>query len=129
MKIITNTACKSKHRNSGPWRSWDDYSEKCIERDSADYASLLTDEMFCAEEKGTSRATCTGDSGGPITVQDKKTKQHYLAGVISWSFDCYKTVSLISSFQFNNNAILGPTWEFQLCLKSCKLASWTTTWL
>ena len=25
-------------------------------------------------------------------------------------------------------ATLGPTWEFQLCLKSCKLASWTTKW-
>ena len=23
-------------------------------------------------------------------------------------------------------ATLGPTWEFQLCLKSCNLASWTT---
>ena len=26
-------------------------------------------------------------------------------------------------------ATLGPTWEFQLCLKSCNLASWTTKWL
>ena len=26
-------------------------------------------------------------------------------------------------------ATLGPTWEFKLCLKSCKLASWTTMWL
>ena len=25
-------------------------------------------------------------------------------------------------------ATLGPTWEFQLCLKSCNLASWTTKW-
>ena len=28
-----------------------------------------------------------------------------------------------------NIATIGPTWEFQLCLKSRKLASWTTTWL
>ena len=26
-------------------------------------------------------------------------------------------------------ATLGPTWKFQLCFKSCKLTSWTTTWL
>ena len=26
-------------------------------------------------------------------------------------------------------ATLGPTWEFQLSLKSCNLASWTTKWL
>ena len=26
-------------------------------------------------------------------------------------------------------ATLGPTWEFQLCLKSCNLASWATKWL
>ena len=25
-------------------------------------------------------------------------------------------------------ATLGPTWEFQLCSKSCNLASWTTKW-
>jgi len=25
-------------------------------------------------------------------------------------------------------ATLGQTWEFQLCLKSCNLASWTKEW-
>ena len=24
--------------------------------------------------------------------------------------------------------IVGPTWEFQICLKSCNLASWATKW-
>ena len=27
-----------------------------------------------------------------------------------------------------NIATLGPTWEFQPCLKCCNLASWTTKW-
>ena len=34
----------------------------------------------------------------------------------------------ITIFIFQNIAILGPTWEFPPCLKSCNLASWTTKW-
>ena len=36
---------------------------------------------------------------------------------MSQAFTCHKVF-----------ATLGPTWEFQLCLKSCNLASWTTKW-
>ena len=32
------------------------------------------------------------------------------------------------TFAISKIATLGPTWEFQLCLKSCNLASWTTKW-
>ena len=37
-----------------------------------------------------------------------------------------KLIPIANSFQ--NVAKLGPTWEFQLSLKSCNIASWTTKW-
>ena len=32
------------------------------------------------------KGTCTGDSGGPLTVE--KFGQHYLVGITSWGFGC-----------------------------------------
>ena len=29
-----------------------------------------------------------GDSGGPMTVEEPTTKQHYLVGVVSWGIRC-----------------------------------------
>ena len=37
--------------------------------------------------------------------------------------------SLICTYVPSEIATLSPTWEFQLCLKYYKLASWTTMWL
>ena len=41
----------------------------------------------------------------------------------------YCTCCKLPVLQIALISTLGLTWEFKLCLKSCKLASWTTTWL
>ena len=42
---------------------------------------------------------------------------------------CFLFLSVFGVIHKKFIATLCPTWEFQLCLKSCKLASWTTSWL
>ena len=39
-----------------------------------------------------------------------------------------KNINIVIAVRNVDIATLGPTWEFQLCLKSCNLASWTTKW-
>ena len=31
---------------------------------------------------------CRGDSGGPLTIKNKKTGKHILIGIVSWGEDC-----------------------------------------
>ena len=40
----------------------------------------------------------------------------------------YCLISKPNNILTHSIATLGPTWEFQPCLKSCNLASWTTKW-
>ncbi|XP_065057412.1 vitamin K-dependent protein C-like isoform X2 [Rhopilema esculentum] len=49
----------------------------------------LTANMFCAAEGGKGGA-CKGDSGGPLTVWNAKTKKHVLMGIVSWGEGCGK---------------------------------------
>eukprot|EP00794_Sanderia_malayensis_P000456 gene456-1098_t len=49
--------------------------------------SPITGNMFCAgaEARGDS---CKGDSGGPVTIRNAKTKRHVQVGIVSWGEGC-----------------------------------------
>eukprot|EP00794_Sanderia_malayensis_P000457 gene457-1099_t len=49
--------------------------------------SPITGNMFCAgaEARGD---TCKGDSGGPVTIRNAKTKRHVQVGIVSWGEGC-----------------------------------------
>lgn len=42
----------------------------------------ITDEMWCAGTKEGGKGDCSGDSGGPVTING------VVAGVVSWSLGC-----------------------------------------
>uniref|UniRef100_G3NKM4 trypsin n=1 Tax=Gasterosteus aculeatus aculeatus TaxID=481459 RepID=G3NKM4_GASAC len=52
------------------------------------YASLISDNMFCAGRTDWSRDACEGDSGGPLVCE--VGERLFLFGVISWGDGCAK---------------------------------------
>jgi len=55
-------------------------------KDAGSLVQNIDEKMICAYEKET--GSCTGDSGGPVTVNINGT--HFLLGVVSWGYDCTK---------------------------------------
>ena len=49
---------------------------------------LLSNNMFCAGYIYGGTDACKGDSGGPLMVNDLKTNQWSLIGIISWGYGC-----------------------------------------
>lgn len=48
--------------------------------------SKITDNMFCTYHPG--KDTCTGDSGGPLSWEDRKTERVHLVGIVSFGVGC-----------------------------------------
>ena len=53
---------------------------------------------------------CKGDSGGPVTIMNSKTKKHVLIGIVSWGEGCgrvdkYGVYVKVSNFQAWINSI------------------------
>ena len=45
---------------------------------------VVTPNMFCAGRLDGQGDACNGDSGGPLTVEDKATGRSVLLGIVSW---------------------------------------------
>ena len=56
--------------------------------------------ILCAKNPHLGRSTCSGDSGGPLTV--KKNGKHVLVGVTAKGFGC-GLVSYISEYEIQLN--------------------------
>ncbi|XP_030375598.1 transmembrane protease serine 9-like [Scaptodrosophila lebanonensis] len=54
-------------------------------------AARITDNMLCAGfvDKG-GKDSCQGDSGGPLHIVANGTREHQIAGVVSWGEGCAK---------------------------------------
>ncbi|XP_058979635.1 trypsin-1-like [Musca domestica] len=53
-------------------------------------ASRITDNMLCAGYPDGMKDSCQGDSGGPLHIVATGTREHQLAGVVSWGEGCAK---------------------------------------
>ncbi|XP_076037363.1 trypsin alpha-3-like [Oratosquilla oratoria] len=62
-------------------------SESCYKEFGYKKADI-TENMICAETIYGS--ACSGDSGGPLAVQDKLTGRFTIVGIVSWSYKCNK---------------------------------------
>ena len=80
--VMKDSDCK---KANGKFRRYDNDLEIC-HNESANFLNRIFPEMICVEGKQTS--SCQGDSGGPFTVMQGAHDQHFLVGVISWSFGC-----------------------------------------
>ncbi len=49
---------------------------------------LIKRNIILLEGLGAAGDACKGDSGGPATMENKKTKKHVLVGVVSWGEGC-----------------------------------------
>jgi secreted trypsin-like serine protease len=58
--------------------------------DSNSYDGAVTGQMICAGLEEGGKDSCSGDSGGPLTVQDEDGKYLLLAGIVSWGDGCAK---------------------------------------
>ncbi len=50
------------------------------------YPGAITDEMLCAGFSEGGKASCLGDSGGPLLI--RLGNQFVQAGIVSWGYDC-----------------------------------------
>ena len=51
-------------------------------------ATLVTDNQFCAGQESGGKDSCSGDSGGPFSIQDSRSGKHFLTGVVSFGVGC-----------------------------------------
>ncbi|KAK4018585.1 hypothetical protein OUZ56_000631 [Daphnia magna] len=59
---------------------------ECRNRFDGVVTSGIADHMICASYPG--KDTCTGDSGGPLLVQDMPGAKWIQVGIISWGIGC-----------------------------------------
>merc|ERR1719193_677954 len=51
-------------------------------------ATLVTENQFCAGHESGGRDSCSGDSGGPFSIQESSSGQHFVTGVVSFGVGC-----------------------------------------
>jgi thermitase len=80
--------------------------------DSNHYNGKITNNMLCAGLEEGGKASCYGDSGGPMIVQSES--EWKLAGIVSWGVGCadphnYDVYTRVSSFVNWINSYINPT--------------------
>ena len=91
LKIVTDEDCKGRSGRRLKFNRAPDV-DRCYVV-NGNYADVIKDNMLCAEtpNKNQGKGICFGDSGGPLTVEEKG--RHVLVGVSSWIYQC-NSVSL-----------------------------------
>ncbi|ALC40949.1 CG4386, partial [Drosophila busckii] len=54
------------------------------------YGNKITDNMLCGGFDEGGKDSCQGDSGGPLHIVPNGTREHQIAGVVSWGEGCAK---------------------------------------
>lgn len=77
------------------------YVSKTVCNLKKSYDGRISENMFCAGDQLGKKDTCTGDSGGPVTVSAGKDRK--LIGLVSWGIGCgqedkYGVYTRISKF-------------------------------
>ena len=85
MEILPQNTCRNF---SGYYNDYNSTLGYCVRQyySLAENKEVISTHILCAKSPDIGKGTCSGDSGGPLTV--KKDGQHVLVGVNSGGFGC-----------------------------------------
>ena len=93
MEILPQDECRTYE---GTYDEYVDELGGCVKRNySLRNDELIVEHILCAKNPELGRSTCTGDSGGPLTV--KQGDRHILVGVTANGYGCGLVSFLLAS--------------------------------